>query len=118
GNVVLELRNLGNRARGIHDISLSVSSGEILGLAGLVGAGRTELAETIFGLTPADSGEVMLRGVPVRVSSPADAIHSGIGYLPEDRRQHGVILNMPISANTSLAALKAVSRTGLRAGLI
>jgi len=113
GNIVLELRNVGNHARGLHDISLSVRSGEILGLSGLVGAGRTELAETIFGLTPADSGEVMLRGVPVRVSSPADAIQSGIGYLPEDRRQHGVILNMPVSANTSLAALKAVSRTGL-----
>ena len=113
GQVVLELRNVGNRARGLHDISLSVRSGEIFGLAGLVGAGRTELAETIFGLTPADSGDVVLRDDRVRISSPSDAIQLGIGYLPEDRRQHGVILNMPISANTSLATLEAVSRSGL-----
>src|SRR5438094_109766 len=71
GAVVLELCNAGNRARDLHDISLSVRSGEILGLAGLVGAGRTELAETIFGLTPADSGEVRLRGAAVKVSSPS-----------------------------------------------
>lgn len=113
GNVVLELRNVGNRARELHDISLFVRSGEILGLAGLVGAGRTELAETIFGLTPADSGEVLMRGARIRISSPPDAIQLGIGYLPEDRRQHGVILNMPISVNTTLATLKAVSRGGL-----
>lgn len=113
GNVVLELRNLGNSTRELHDISLSVRSGEILGLAGLVGAGRTELAETIFGLTPAGSGEILLRGARVRISSPVDAIQLGIGYLPEDRCQHGVILNMPVTVNTSLGALKAVSRGGL-----
>ena len=113
GNVVLELRNVGNRERKLHDISLSLRSGEILGLAGLVGAGRTELAETIFGLTPADSGEVLLQGARVEVSSPAGAIRLGIGYLPEDRRQHGVILNMPVTANTTLATLRAVSRGGL-----
>ena len=111
-DVVLELCNVGNGARDLRDISISVRSGEILGVAGLVGAGRTELAETIFGLTPADSGEILLRGIRVRISSPSDAIQLGIGYLPEDRRQHGVILNMPITVNTSLATLKAVSRGG------
>jgi ABC-type sugar transport system ATPase subunit len=113
GNVALELRNVANRDRGLHDISLSVRSGEILGVAGLVGAGRTELAETIFGLAPVDSGEIRLRGVPVRISSPSDAIQLGIGYLPEDRRQHGIILEMPIAVNTSLASLKGVSHRGL-----
>jgi len=113
GDVVLELRNLGNRTRGLQDVSLSVRSGEIVGLAGLVGAGRTELAETVFGLTPADSGQILLRGKPVNIPSPVDAIQAGIGYLPEDRRQHGVIMTMPISMNTSLAMLKTVSSFGL-----
>ena len=113
GDVALELRNVSNRARKLHAISLFVRSGEILGLAGLVGAGRTELAETVFGLTPAESGEVLLRGERVSVSSPSDAIQLGIGYLPEDRRRHGIILDMPITINTSLATLKAVSRHGL-----
>ena len=113
GDVALELRNIGNRTRTLHDISIVVRSGEILGLAGLVGAGRTELAETIFGLTPADSGEIRLRGVRVRISSPSHAIQLGLGYVPEDRRQHGVLLNMPVTVNTSLASLKAVSRRGL-----
>ena len=113
GEVVLELRGLGNSNRGLHGISLSVRRGEILGLAGLVGAGRTELAETIFGLTPAGEGKILIRGNPIRISSPLEAIRSGIAYLPEDRRQHGVILDMTISANTSLASLAAVSRLGL-----
>jgi len=113
GDVVLELRHVVNRSVGLHDISLSVRSGEILGLAGLVGSGRTQLAETLFGLTPADSGEILLRSAPVRIGSPLDAIQLGIGYMPEDRRQHGVVLDMPVSANTSLANLKSVGRRGL-----
>jgi rhamnose transport system ATP-binding protein len=113
GEVVLELRNFGNRARGLHDISFAVKAGEILGISGLVGAGRTELAETIFGLTPADSGEILLRGDLVQIASGSDAIRLGIGYLPEDRRQHGVILTMPMLVNTSIAKLSAVSRNGV-----
>jgi rhamnose transport system ATP-binding protein len=113
GDVALELRNIGNRTRNLHAISLVVRRGEILGVAGLVGAGRTELAETIFGLTPADSGEIRLKGARVRISSPSHAIQLGLGYVPEDRRQHGVLLNMPVAANTSLASLKAISRSGL-----
>jgi rhamnose transport system ATP-binding protein len=106
GDAVLELRNVGG-------VSLTVKSGEIVGLAGLVGSGRTELAETIFGLTPVKSGEILLRGKAVRIRAPADAIAAGIGYVPEDRRRHGVVLEMPIAANTSLANLAAVSRRGL-----
>jgi rhamnose transport system ATP-binding protein len=113
GDVVLELRGLSNHDVGIHDVSLSVRQGEILGLAGLVGSGRTQLAETIFGLTPARAGSIELRGSPVSISSPEQAIASGIGYLPEDRRRHGVVPEMSVAANTSLANLRSVSRSGL-----
>jgi len=117
GDPVLGLRNLRCSSSGIREISLSVRAGEILGVAGLVGSGRTELAETLFGLTPADGGEIRINGQAVRITCPADAIRLGIGYVPEDRRRHGVILDMPITANTSLADLSAVSRHGLiRAG--
>lgn len=112
GAVVLELCNLSSSAAGVRNISLAVRSGEILGLAGLVGSGRTQLAETIFGLTPAESGEIRLLNAPVRISSPSIAIEHGIGYVPEDRRQHGVVLEMPILANISLASLRRVSRFG------
>ena len=113
GDVVLETRGLSSNAAGIHDVSFTVRRGEILGLAGLVGAGRTELAETLFGLTPADGGEILLHGRAVRIDSPPDAIELRIGYLPEDRRQHGVVLEMAVAANTSLASLGAVSHHGL-----
>jgi rhamnose transport system ATP-binding protein len=112
GDVVLELRGLGCRSSGVRDVSLQVRAGEILGLAGLVGAGRTELARALFGLTPADSGEAILRGRAVRIDSPSRAVALGIGYVPEDRRRHGVILEMPVAANTTLATLRAVSRFG------
>jgi rhamnose transport system ATP-binding protein len=113
GEVVFELRGVGNRAQGLRAITLSVKSGEILGLAGLVGSGRTELAETVFGLTPADSGEIWINGASARITAPAQAIGLGIGYVPEDRRRHGVVLEMPICANISLASLDRVSRRGL-----
>jgi rhamnose transport system ATP-binding protein len=112
GEIAFELRNVSSAAAGVRDISLSVRQGEILGLAGLVGSGRTELAETLFGLTPADSGEIFVDGKSVRIQSPAEAIQLGIGYVPEDRREHGIILEMPIAANTSLANLSSVSHRG------
>ena len=105
GEVVLELRRLGCAASAIHDVNLSVRAGEIVGLAGLVGAGRTELARTIFGLTPADRGEIVLREKTIRIESAAQAIQSGIAYVPEDRRRHGVVLDLPITANITLASL-------------
>jgi rhamnose transport system ATP-binding protein len=113
GEIVLELRDVSHGPTGIRRVSLSMRAGEILGLAGLVGSGRTQLAEILFGLMPADAGEIRLRGVPVRISSPEQAIELGIGYLPEDRRHHGVVLEMSVVANTSLANLKSVSRSGL-----
>jgi rhamnose transport system ATP-binding protein len=112
GDVVLEVANLGCRAAGIRGVSLQVRSGEIVGLAGLVGAGRTELARVLFGLTPADEGTVRLRGTAVRVAAPGQAVGLGIAYLPEDRRRHGVIGEMSIAANTTLACLRALTRVG------
>ncbi len=113
GDVVLEARGVGNRASGVRDVDLSVRAGEVLGVAGLVGAGRTELARILFGLTPADAGEVRLRGRAVAVESPAQAVAMGIAYVPEDRRRHGVILEMTTAANATLATLRAHSRLGL-----
>jgi rhamnose transport system ATP-binding protein len=113
GDVALEMRGLTNRATGVHDASLTVRRGEIVGLAGLVGSGRTQLAETLFGLTPADAGTIHVNGSPVSISSPSDALRAGIAYVPEDRRRHGVVAEMAIAANTSLASLGKVSTRGL-----
>jgi rhamnose transport system ATP-binding protein len=113
GDVLIEAHNLGCGASGVHDVSLSVRAGEILGLAGLVGAGRTELARVLFGLTPADAGAIRLRGERVVIDSPAKAVELGLAYVPEDRRRHGVILEMSVVRNTTLATLQAVSSFGL-----
>jgi rhamnose transport system ATP-binding protein len=113
GEIVLEARNISSREAGVRGVSLHVRKGEILGIAGLVGSGRTQLAETIFGLTPADSGEILLRGERIAIAAPGDAIRLGIGYVPEDRPRHGAILEMSIAANTSLASLRRVAHRGL-----
>jgi rhamnose transport system ATP-binding protein len=113
GEVVLETIGLGCTESGVREVSLQVRAGEILGLAGLVGAGRTELARILFGLTPADAGQILLKGKPVTLNTPSRAVEAGIAYVPEDRRRHGVILDMPVSANTTLAILKTISRAGL-----
>lgn len=112
GDAVLELRGLCCDQSGIKDVNLSVRACEIVGLAGLVGAGRTELARTIFGLTPADRGEIQLREKTIRIESAAQAIQSGIAYVPEDRRRHGVVLDMAISANITLASLDRLAGLG------
>jgi rhamnose transport system ATP-binding protein len=113
GPVALEVRHLSCAAAGIRDVSLTVRQGEVVGLAGVVGSGRTQLAETIFGITAADAGEVLVNGIRRAVRSPADARRCGIAYVPEDRRRHGVILDMSVVANTTLASLDAVSRHGV-----
>jgi rhamnose transport system ATP-binding protein len=87
----------------VKNITLDIRAGEIVGLAGLVGAGRTELARVLFGVTPADSGEILLNGQPVTVRSTRDAIALGIAYVPEDRRKHGVILDLPVAENMTMA---------------
>jgi rhamnose transport system ATP-binding protein len=113
GEVALELRGVTHQASGIRNVSLAVKRGEILGLAGLVGSGRTELAEVVFGLRPADEGQILVHGEARTIGSPREAIDAGIAYLPEDRRQHGVVLEMSVAANASLANLANVSRAGL-----
>ncbi len=103
----LEVRHLqaGHRVR---DISFSVRAGEIVGLGGLVGSGRTEVARLIFGADRLQSGAVMLDGRKLRLRSPMDAVAAGIGLLPEDRKQQGVILDKPIRVNATMARLSSV----------
>lgn len=101
---VLEVRNL-NRGREIRDVAFSVRKGEILGFAGLMGAGRTEVARAVFGADPRTSGEIRVHGRPVDVRSPADAVRAGIGYLSEDRKHFGLALGMDVRANVTMASL-------------
>jgi ABC-type sugar transport system ATPase subunit len=102
GAVLLEVSDLndppGCRPR-LQNVGFSVRAGEIVGLAGLVGAGRTEMAMTLFGARRAASGRVRIDGRPVRIETPADAVAAGIGYLPEDRKEGGLFLEMSISEN-------------------
>ena len=103
--VVLEVRNL-KRGRVIRDVSFSVHRGEIVGIAGLVGAGRTEVARAVFGADPIDSGEVFIHGKRVRIQSPTDAVRNGIGYLSEDRKRYGLALGLNVETNIVLASLR------------
>ncbi len=111
GLPVLEVRDLVRRplTRGI---SLTVRAGEIVGLAGLVGSGRSELAQTIFGVTPAESGQVTMSGKPVQIRSAAGARSLGIAYVPEDRATQGLVRPMTVRENFSLASLAKVARFG------
>ena len=102
--VVLEVRNL-NCGRMIRDVSFQLHRGEILGIAGLVGAGRTEVVRAVFGADPYDSGEILVHGKPVAIRTPADAVAHGIGYLSEDRKRYGLALGMDVEANVLLASL-------------
>lgn len=94
----------------LHDISFSLKKGEILGLGGLVGAGRTEVARAIFGLDRAATGDIYVRGKRVSIRHPAQAIADGIGMISEDRKREGLVLNMPIYKNISLANLDSIRR--------
>jgi len=103
--VVLEVRHL-NRGRMVRDVSFELRRGEILGFAGLIGAGRTEVARAIFGADRADSGEILVHGTPVRIASPADAVRHGIGYLSEDRKRFGLAIGMDVESNIVLASMQ------------
>ncbi len=94
------------------DISFRLHAGEILGLAGLVGAGRSEIAQAIFALDPESTGTLFLRGRPVALQSPDEALAAGVGFLPEDRKRQGLVLSMNCRENGSLAALPLVTRRG------
>jgi ABC-type sugar transport system ATPase subunit len=108
GNVVMEIRNF--TGNGVRNISFKVRSGEILGVGGLIGAGRTELAQLIFGAAPKINGELLLRGEKVDIKSPRDAVKCGIALIPEDRKQHGLLLNTSILENIGLPLLQKLSR--------
>jgi len=110
GAQVLSLTNVGCKTSGVHGVSFDVRAGEIFGLAGLVGAGRTELARVLFGITPADTGEIALNGETIVPRTPQDAVERGIAYVPEDRRRHGVVLEMPIAHNATLAIHRKIFR--------
>jgi len=112
GEVVLEVEHL-TRDKVFHDVSLTVRKGEIVALAGLVGAGRSEVARAIFGIDRRTSGTVTVRGTALRGSDPAAAMAAGIAFVPEDRRQQGLVMDMSIDQNLALASLGALSRGGL-----
>ncbi|MFB0844218.1 sugar ABC transporter ATP-binding protein [Paenibacillus oleatilyticus] len=96
----------------LQDISFAVRSGEIVGIAGLMGAGRTELAKALFGVTPARQGEIRVDGRPVAIRKPVDAIRAGIALVTEDRKDEGLLLNLSVKDNISLPNLKDVSSFG------
>ena len=109
GRPLLEVRDLCGEPL-FRDVSLELRAGEIVGLAGLVGAGRSELAQAIFGIKPADSGTIRIDGQPVRIRSPAQAKRLGIAYVPEDRGTQGLVRPMRLRENVSLAVLRQMAR--------
>ena len=109
----VEVRNLRTRRYPQHAVSFDVGRGEILGFAGLVGAGRSEIAQAIFGVDAALGGSVLLDGEPIKIHSPEDAISRGIYLIPEDRRQMGLILDSTIQENVTLPALSRYAVAGL-----
>ena len=111
-DVVLEVKNL-NAGKEVQDVSFTLRRGEILGFAGLMGAGRTETARAVFGADKIDSGEIIINGQKVHIKSPKDAVKHGIGYLSEDRKQFGLALGMDIESNTVLANYENFSRFGI-----
>lgn len=111
GGTILEVKNL---SRGIlQDISFEVKSGEVFGISGLVGAGRTELARAILGIDKPESGEVYVRGKKVHYRTFADAIRDGLGLIPEDRKLQGLVQIMSVKRNTTLVNMKRVLRAGV-----
>jgi ABC-type sugar transport system ATPase subunit len=111
GEPVLEVRGLSRRGA-VKDVSFTLHRGEILGFAGLVGAGRTETARLLFGADVRDSGEILLEGKPLAVSSPVEAVKAGLGLVPEDRGLQGLVLKMPVRENIVLATLPRHSAGG------
>ena len=109
--VVLELRNV--TGNGDHDISLKLHAGEVLGLGGLVGAGRTELAEVIFGSKPKESGQILLNGQEINPKAPREAIDLGIALVPEDRKRHGALLTNSIRNNINMPIYERISKASV-----
>jgi len=112
GPALLEIRHL-NAGGKLIDISLTLRAGEIVGMAGLIGAGRTELCRAIFGVDRIDSGEMLLEGKPLRVRSPEDAVRAGIALVSEDRQITGLATKLPVSFNMTMANTDGISRWGI-----
>ncbi|MFN0170510.1 MAG: sugar ABC transporter ATP-binding protein [Bryobacteraceae bacterium] len=112
GDELLRVEGLSVNSK-LENISLTLRAGEIVGLGGLVGAGRTELCRAIFGVDRVDSGRILVKGKPVTIGSPHEAVGHGIALVTEDRQRTGVALRLPISSNIMLANLAAVSRAGV-----
>ncbi|MFD1810077.1 ATP-binding cassette domain-containing protein [Gemmobacter lanyuensis] len=112
---MLEVRGL-SAARGVRDVSFTARRGEILGLYGLMGAGRTEIFDRLFGLSDVTGGEIFVEGAPVALRSPAEAIAAGIAYVTEDRKGSGLVLSGSVRDNLCLATLGALSRAGVMNG--
>jgi rhamnose transport system ATP-binding protein len=111
GEVVLRVRDL--ERRGVFSgVSFELRRGEILGLAGLVGAGRTEVSQALFGIAPADGGTVEIDGRPVRITNPRQAMHLGLALVPEDRQHHGLVLPMDVADNVTMPVLSRFTRAG------
>jgi ABC-type sugar transport system ATPase subunit len=110
--VVIEARGL-TRGRAVQDVSLTVHAGEIVGLAGLVGSGRTEVARLLFGADKLDDGEILFDGEPVRIRSPRDAARLGIGLVPESRKEEGLLMMRSIRENATLATLPQFATAGV-----
>jgi ribose transport system ATP-binding protein len=108
-DVVLEVRNL-NRGKFLRNVSFDLKKGEILGFAGLIGAGRTEVARAIFGADSPERGEILIKGKLVHIKSPGDAVAHGIGYLSEDRKRYGLALGMDVKENVAMASMKKFLR--------
>ena len=106
--IVLEVKNL-NRGNEIKDVNFNLKRGEILGFAGLVGAGRTEVARAVFGADPFDSGEIIVRGKKVNIKRPSDAVSHDIGYLSEDRKQYGLCLGLDVETNIALVIISKLT---------
>ncbi|MBF4570657.1 sugar ABC transporter ATP-binding protein [Plantibacter sp. VKM Ac-2880] len=115
GDAVLTVEHL-SRAGVFSDISFTVRSGEIVALAGLVGAGRTEVARAVFGIDPYDSGRVTLGGAPVKAGDPQAAITAGMGFVPEDRRKQGLVMDLSVARNATLTLRHRLARFGLISG--
>ena len=111
GEVALEVKNLSTK-HFLKDISFNVRAGEIVGFAGLVGAGRSEVMRAVFGIDPRETGEIFVRGRPVNIRTTVDALRAGLGFVPEDRKEQGLILKMSVQHNASIAALPSVSKGG------
>jgi ribose transport system ATP-binding protein len=109
--MVLEVKGL--KSNLVKDVSFEAYRGEILGFAGLVGAGRTEVARAIFGADMKTGGEIVLHGKPVIIRSPSDAIRVGIGLIPEDRKRHGLLLDMSVKENITYANMKEITKIGM-----